>query len=355
MARELYRAAGLPVLQNRTFATAQQARACGAADVLLVQDEVSGLVFNQVFDPSKLVYDADYQNEQAHSPHFQRHLEAVEGILARHFRGASLVEVGCGKGYFLQMLRERGYAVKGVDPSYEGQSDDVVCAPFTRELGIQADGVILRHVLEHIQDPCAFLGEIAEANEGGLIYIEVPCFDWIIERCAWFDVFYEHVNYFRLDDFTRMFGRVVESGHLFGGQYLYVVADLASLRAPRQAFAPLSLPTAFKAGADIAARALLAQPERRVALWGASSKGVIYSLFLLRAGVPIDCVVDINPDKQGRFLPLSGQLVSSPEQLLQTLPAGALILVMNSNYLDEIRHMTGGRYTYLAVDGVTAS
>lgn len=355
MARELYRAFGLPVLQNRTFASAEQARNCGAADVLLVQDEVSGLVYNQAFDPSKLLYDADYQNEQAHSLHFQRHLEAVEGILAGHFRGASLVEVGCGKGYFLQMLRERGYAVKGVDPSYEGHDEDVVCAPFTRELGIGADGVILRHVLEHIQDPCAFLGEIAEANGGGLIYIEVPCFDWIIERSAWFDVFYEHVNYFRLDDFSRMFGRVVQSGRLFGGQYLYVVADLASLRAPVQAFAPLTLPSAFSSGADIAARALRERPGQRFAIWGASSKGVIYSLFLQRAGVPIDYVVDINPDKQGRFLPLSGQLVSSPAQLLEALPEGALILVMNSNYLDEIRQITGSRYTYLAVDSVAAS
>jgi hypothetical protein len=43
---------------------------------------------------------------------------------------------------------------------------------------------------------------------------------------SWFDLFYEHVNYFRLDDLRRMFGTVHEAGHLFGGQYLYIVADL---------------------------------------------------------------------------------------------------------------------------------
>lgn len=355
MACELYRAIDLPVLQNRTFATAELARACGAADVVLVQDEATGLVYNQAFDVSKLVYDADYQNEQAHSPHFQRHLDAVEGVLAQFFAGRSLVEVGCGKGYFLEMLCDRGYAVTGVDPSYEGQSEHVICAPFSRELNIRADGVILRHVLEHIADPCAFLREIAEANAGGLIYIEVPCFDWIIDRMAWFDVFYEHVNYFRLDDFRRMFGTVLESGRLFGGQYLYVVADLATLRTPGNDYEPVQLPAAFQAGAQLAAQALLAQPQRRVAVWGASSKGVIYSLFLQRAGVPVDHVVDINPDKQGRFLPLSGICVSSPAQLLEAHPEGALILVMNSNYLSEIRQMTADRYSYLAVDGVAVA
>src|SRR3546814_9608010 len=61
------------------------------------------------------------------------------------------------------------------------------------------------------------------------IYIEVPCFDWIVEHSAWFDVFYEHVNYFRLADLRAMFGTVHEAGHLFGGQYLYIVADLSTL------------------------------------------------------------------------------------------------------------------------------
>ena len=65
-----------------------------------------------------------------------------------------------------------------------------------------------------------------------MIYIEVPCFDWILRARALGGICYECVNYFRLGDFSRMFGRVVEGGHLFGGEYLYVVADLATLRPP---------------------------------------------------------------------------------------------------------------------------
>ena len=77
------------------------------------------------------------------------------------------------------------------------------------------------------------LHQLKTANGGtGKIYIEVPCFDWICEHRAWFDIFYEHVNYFRLADFKRMFGEVIESGKVFGGQYLYVIAELSSLRIP---------------------------------------------------------------------------------------------------------------------------
>ncbi len=352
MKHELYRASDLPVLQNRTFADAASARASASADMCLVQDLGTGLVFNDAFDADKLSYDSDYQNEQAHSGQFQRHLDAVEAIVARHFRGLSLIEVGCGKGYFLELLRERGYAVTGIDPAYEGDNAEVIKAPFTPELDLRADAIVLRHVLEHIADPVSFLHEIARANGNrGLIYIEVPCLDWIIEHKAWFDLFYEHVNYFRLADLQRLFGRVLEAGRLFGEQYLYVVADLASLRRPDASdVAPLRLPDDFSASLDRAVAIVRRDGDKGSAIWGASSKGVIYSLFLQRAGVAVDQVVDINPAKQGRYLPLSGARVSSPEEAMAALPDGANLFVMNSNYLDEIRRMTADRFTYHAVD-----
>lgn len=354
MRHELYRVTDLPVLQNRTFADPASAQASASADMLLVQDERSGLIFNAAFDADKLSYDADYQNEQAHSGQFQKHLSDVEGIIAKHFKGQELIEVGCGKGYFLELLKGLGYSITGIDPAYEGENADVIKAPFTRGLGLAADAIVLRHVLEHIQDPVSFLVEIANANQGGQIYIEVPCFDWILEHKAWFDLFYEHVNYFRLDDLRRMFGTVHEAGHLFGGQYLYIVADLSTLRlTPDQPVPRLSLPDGFTASLDRAVQIIQSAPEQGSAIWGASSKGVIYSLFLQRAGVAVDRVVDINPAKQGRYLPLSGARVSSPQEAMDALPEGANLFVMNSNYLEEIKRMTGGRYVYHAVDSAS--
>jgi len=355
MRHELYRVTDLPVLQNRTFADPESAKASASADMLLVQDERSGLIFNAAFDADKLSYDADYQNEQAHSGQFQKHLGDVEGIIARHFKGQELIEVGCGKGYFLELLKGLGYQITGIDPAYEGENADVIKAPFTRGLGLEADAIVLRHVLEHIQDPLSFLAVIAEANQGGgQIYIEVPCFDWILEHRAWFDLFYEHVNYFRLDDLRRMFGTVHEAGNLFGGQYLYIVADLATLRlTPEQPVPRLALPDDFTASLERAVQIIQGAPEQGSAIWGASSKGVIYSLFLQRAGVAVDRVVDINPAKQGRYLPLSGARVSSPQEAMDALPEGANLFVMNSNYLEEIKRMTGGRYVYHAVDSAS--
>jgi len=351
----LYRAEGLPVFQNRMFSSAEAARDCARGDMVLVRDRETGLVFNRAFDPELMRYDADYQNEQAVSSVFRDHLEEVTGIVQRHFSGHSLIEVGCGKGYFLEHLHARGFSVTGLDPTYEGDSPHVIKAYFTPEVGLRSDAVILRHVLEHVRNPVEFLNHIRDANGGGGdVYIEVPCFDWILEHRAWFDIFYEHVNYFRAGDFRRLFGTVREAGHVFGGQYLYVVADLATLRAPRaDTTDTFTFPADFLATVTRYAAMIKASRDTgrgSAIVWGGASKGVIFSLFMRRAGADIDFVIDINPAKQGKYLAATGLRVSSPEEALAQVEPGASIFVMNSNYLPEIRQMTHDQFNYLTVD-----
>lgn len=348
--RELYRAANFPVFQNRMFHDAASAQQCVRGDVVLVQDLNTGLIFNRAFDAKLMEYDADYQNEQAISSVFQRHLEHVAQIVQQHFRGQSLIEVGCGKGHFLEQLQRNGFQITGLDPTYEGDNPAVIRKYFTTETGLQADGIVLRHVLEHVEDPCAFLGRIRDANGGrGKIYIEVPCFDWICAHRAWFDIFYEHVNYFRLDDLRRMFGTVYEAGRAFGNQYLYVIADLATLQSPQRTN-DFAFPSDFLRSVDEHASRLRNRAPNSFAIWGGASKGVIYALLMQRAGVQIEIVIDVNPGKQGKFLPATGIRVHSPDEGTSKLAGGSDIVVMNGNYLEEIKRAAGNRFNYLTVD-----
>jgi Methyltransferase domain/C-methyltransferase C-terminal domain len=348
----LYRAKQLPVFQNRIFHSGEAARTCTTGDVVLIQDPDTGLISNEAFQPDLLEYDADYQNEQGLSSAFQAHLQNVSAIILRHFHGSSLIEVGCGKGHFLEALQALGFGITGLDPAYEGTNPSIVKQYFNAEAGLRGDGIILRHVLEHVQDPVAFLSKIRDANGGyGRIYIEVPCLDWICERRAWFDIFYEHVNYFRLSDFHRMFGRVHEAGHIFSGQYLYAVADLDTLRVPVRAEADqFRFPVNFLDSVNRYKTRLTTRKGAAAAVWGAASKGVIFSLFMARAGAGIDMVIDINPAKQGRFLPVTGLQVQSPQTAMKMLPPGTEIFVMNGNYLEEVKTMTETRFKCISVD-----
>jgi len=344
--RELYRVDQLPIFQQRMYATEQEARACPRGDVQLVEDLETGLIYNIAFRYELMEYDEHYQNEQAVSPLFMKHLDTVAHIIEHSLGSRTIIEVGCGKGIFLEMLLAKGFDIMGCDPTYQGTNPKVIKQYFTPSLGIKADGIILRHVLEHIQDPVSFLMMLKEANGGaGKIYIEVPDLDWICQNQAWFDVYYEHVNYFRLSDFYRMFDTVYEGGRLFGEQYLYVVAELSSIRKPEYVSSnPVDFPSDFLL-------TLECEKEKKeyAAIWGGASKGVIFALLKERAGSPVDMVIDINPAKQGKYLPATGLKVLSPREALSILSDGATIFVMNSQYLNEIREMSDDAFNYIEV------
>jgi hypothetical protein len=344
---EIYMCPNLPVLQNKVYATEEEAKQAATGDLRLVQNAATGLIHNADFDGNLVSYDRNYQNEQACSPAFRKHLKAVANLLEDHFLPGPIIEVGCGKAVFLNMLRARGHHITGIDPAYEGDDPTIIREYFGPHTGVSAQSLVLRHVLEHIPDPVGFLADIRDANHGkGRIYIEVPCLDWIGDHKTWFDLFYEHVNYFRLGDFLRMFGSVQHAGHSFNGQYLSVIADLETLRAPVHDGSHYSFPQDFLGGIEAHAARAGRKPDSPRVVWGAASKGVIFSIFMERAGTPVNAVIDINPVKQGKHLAVTGLRVHAPEDILPTLPDGTEIIVMNDNYLEEIKNMAGSRFTY---------
>lgn len=339
----LYQQDGFPIFNNRMYDSRDEAIACPKGNIRLVEDLDTGLVYNDAFSPELMVYDGNYQNEQAISSLFQCHLDAVATAIDRSMGKERLVEVGCGKGYFLEMLLSKGFDVTGFDPTYEGANPLVKRQYFAPGVIEQANGLILRHVLEHIQHPVGFLEQLKAANGGvGKIYIEVPCFDWICEHRAWFDIFYEHANYFRLADFKRIFGEVIEIGKLFGGQYLYVIAELSSLRVP-----VIDMNDRVNFPFDFAGHI---REQRETAIWGGASKGVMFALLQERAGYPVSTVLDINPAKQGKYIPGTGLQVKSPAQGIADLQTGSTIYVMNSNYLEEIKQMSNNIFNYIEID-----
>gem|GEM_PF-4376242 len=72
----------------------------------------------------------------------------------------------------------------------------------------------------------------------------------------------------------------------------------------------------------------------KVALWGGGAKGATFANEVDPVGDLIDCVVDINPRKQGYFLPGTGHPIVSYREL----PVRGVtdVILMNSNYRDEV-------------------
>ena len=144
---------------------------------------------------------------------------------------------------------------------------------------------------------------------------------------------------------NRMFGEIRALGHFFGGQYLYVLADLASLKSPvinndNRVFFPTGFLSSLKVEENL----------ESAAVWGGASKGVIFSLLKSRPVNPVETIIDINTAKQCKYISASGLRVLSPDEGLSGLSEGSIIYVMNSNYLEEIKLMSRNAYHYVTVD-----
>jgi 2-polyprenyl-3-methyl-5-hydroxy-6-metoxy-1,4-benzoquinol methylase len=334
----IYKQKGVPLIQNKVFPTSDLAKSTRIIDVTLSQSLDNGFVFSADFDDSIIDYDEHYQNEQSNSAFFQDHLKHVIKILRKNnLLDKKIVEIGCGKAFFMNLLLDQGEDVIGFDPTYEGDSEKVIKDFFTKKyLDIGAETIILRHTLEHISNPFEFLQTLSKANNhSGFIYIEVPTFDWIVKNNACEDIFYEHCNYFTLKTLQHLFTESV-GGHFFNGQYIYVIADLGKIKKELE----IRTIDSFSLGFEKRIREYksLIAGNNNIAIWGAGAKGSTFLNLVDKEASKIKCVIDINPKKQNQFVGGTGHLIINPLDIekfnIDT------IIVMNVNYILEIKTFT---------------
>jgi len=112
------------------------------------------------------------------------HVQFVTQALAGSTASGPLLDVGCGGGLFLGMMRERGVRVVGLDNSREAagiawrrqlvpaMAADLLLAPLRPG---SFKGLTMFHVMEHLYDPRAYLAAAREllAKDGRLV-VQVP-------------------------------------------------------------------------------------------------------------------------------------------------------------------------------------
>jgi SAM-dependent methyltransferase len=96
----------------------------------------------------------------------------------------TLLELGSGRGFFLDAARRHGFEPLGVEPSPDlaGRAVEEFAVEVKQGFLDEADlsgrrfaSVCMFHVLEHVEEPVALLGQLAEQLvEPGLIVLEVP-------------------------------------------------------------------------------------------------------------------------------------------------------------------------------------
>ena len=189
MSRVLYEASDFPILQNRVYRTRKEAMSCPRGDILLVEDEETGLIYNDAFRSDLMRYDANYNNEQANSPFFQKHLGAVKDIIRQELGDQSLVEVGCGKGAFSSLLKTKDYT--GIEFSENARNigrslgrniiTESIEDHANSNEGIY-DVVCSFQVVEHTSNPRTFIEGCTKAlKPGGTLILTTPAEDSFLQ------------------------------------------------------------------------------------------------------------------------------------------------------------------------------
>lgn len=354
----IYTSDNLPLFQNVTCATYKLAINAKRADIALSHCPKCSLVFNSKFKHQSMVYDEMYDNEQSLSAHFSDYIDNLISRLHTDFgvRRKRILEIGCGKGAFLKRICEATESIGfGFDRTYDGKivSKNVVFKPeyFKKQKKpFDADVIILRHVLEHIDTPFAFLKQITEnvdKSKKPMFMIEVPDFEWIIKNRTFWDICYEHCNYFTkhsLHELAKALNlRVDVLFNTFGGQYMVLIATLGAPEVRKNSYPKLMDETLLGISGlfsqrfeEIRRLINAAPPGKEFAVWGASTKGTVLLASLDKKTLDrIKFAIDINKSKQDRYLAVSGKRIRSPD-FLKRIPTVSSVIIMNPNYTSEI-------------------
>jgi SAM-dependent methyltransferase len=365
--RVFYEAKGIPVNSCIMFSNSREAINFARGDLILGFCENCGFISNVAFDPIKLDYASLVPEEQGFSSTFRAFAQTIATHLIKNYdlHGKHIMEIGCGRGDFLALMCELGHNIGvGVDPSsvaggVEGDilknltfTHDYFSEKYANQIG---DFVCCRHTLEHIHNTAEFLNSVRNAIGNRLdtsVFFEVPDVTRILKEVAFWDIYYEHCSYFTLGSLARLFRfcrfEVTNLAKAYSDQYLLIEAKPVHNKSEKIMEVEESIQTTVEDVINFSARCRdkiekwldqlkrIKEERKRAVIWGSGSKCVG---FMTTLGIKdeIEYIVDINPNRHGKFIAGVGKQIVSPEFIRNYRPD--IVIVMNPIYSKEIGQM----------------
>ncbi len=298
----------------------------------------------------------------------------VERMVERFEIGpdSQVVEIASNDGYLLQYFHERGIPVLGIEPAANVakvalQKGIPTLVEFfgvetagTLRPDSQADLLLGNNVLAHVPDLNDFVaGMKLLLKPRGLITMEFPHLQRLVDDNQFDTIYHEHFSYFSFRTVREVFAahglRVfdVEELPTHGGSLrVYgchaddatreetVAARELEAREARLGYGDPEFYERYAARVRASKRAILRflselkDEGRSIVGYGAPAKG---NTLLNYCGIGrdfLDYTVDLNPHKQGHYLPGSHIPIRSPETIRETKPD--VVLILPWNLKDEI-------------------
>lgn len=331
----------------------QDEKGGGRFDVTLYKCKDCGMV---QIDPAGLEHDEYFEDylmsRSCTELYVQYDNELADTLQAKYgIQGKKIVEIGCGDGFFGELLIQRGAQVSAIEPSATAcklaEQRGVRCYNTFLDTDIDGqvqerfDGFVTKQVMDLVKEPNTFLaslGKILKPGAWGLI--DVPSWTKTLLDKRYYDVLPDRVGYYTAKTLVEVMERnnfhVTEVFHGAEGEYVgaYVVYEgqkdglLKGFKHEFEAFNKEfgRLMDSYRAAG------------KKVAAWGAGAKGVtIFSFSGMDSG-SIAYVVDKDNFKWNKFLPGSRLPVVAPDTVREK-PVDAMIITGVMFYKEITRQL----------------
>jgi hypothetical protein len=317
------------------------------------------------------IFDSDYVYFSSYSTSWLAHAKAYCNSMLQRFNFDSrslVVEVASNDGYLLQYFKEKNIPVLGIEPTsntaevakskgIESVVDffGVTLATRLAQEGKKADLLLGNNVLAHVPDIRDFVaGMKILLKETGIITMEFPHLQKLIENNQFDTIYHEHFSYLSFHTVKQVFesnglemfdveelpthgGSLRIYAKHTGNQTITVSNNVENLlqKESEGGLTNIDFYATFKEKSLQVKLDLLKfliavkQDKKLVAGYGAAAKG---NTLLNYCGVKhdlIDFVVDANPHKQNKFLPGSHIPVMHENHLKELKPAFVIIFPWN--------------------------
>lgn len=326
------------------------------------------------FELAKNIFSTFYPYFSSYSESWLKHCkDYVDMMMKKHNYGEDsfIVEIGSNDGYLLQYFKEYNVPILGIEPSEsvaitaikkniptEIEYFDKKYAMKMAKNGNYADLIIGNNVLAHNPDLHDFVEGLKYIlKSGGIITIEFPHLLNMIQKCEFDNIYAEHFSYLSLYAVIKLFkmhGLIIydaEEITTHGGSLrIYARHDIGIeteisanikniLEREKRELTDDSYSN-FENSIKIIKEDIiklltkLKSENKKIIGYGAAAKAATLLNYCKIGTDLIDYIVDINPAKQGKFMPGSHIPIIDDDNIKEDRPD--IVIIFPWNIKDEI-------------------
>jgi len=256
--------------------------------------------------------------------------------------GKKVIEIGCGLGEYLSIMRQFGVNAYGLEYSAESVMKCVQNGLRVSEGFIQGsacrlddapfDAFFMLNFLEHLPDPNeTLMGIYRNLADDAIGLVEVPNFDMILRNKLFSEFICDHLFYFTKETLSTVLKgngfEIIDCNEVW---HEYIISAVVKKREK------LDISHFYKCQSQLKNEIeeyMGRFKHKRVAIWGAGHQAFAV-ISLADLADKVKYVVDSARFKQGKYTPATHIPIVSPD-VLDSDPVDAII-VMAASYSDEV-------------------